>query len=38
VDVFYVQEADAGALGEQRAAEAAHAVRAALQATVAAPG
>ena len=34
VDVFYVQEADAGALGERRAAEAAHAVRAALQATV----
>ena len=37
VDVFYVQEAEAGALGEQRAAEAAHAVRAALQATVAPP-
>ncbi|MET1059455.1 MAG: [protein-PII] uridylyltransferase [Nocardioides sp.] len=34
VDVFYVQEADAGALGERRAAEAAHAVRAALLATV----
>jgi [protein-PII] uridylyltransferase len=34
VDVFYVQEADAGALGERRAAEAAHAVRDALLATV----
>jgi [protein-PII] uridylyltransferase len=34
VDVFYVQEADAGALGERRAAEAAHAVRNALLATV----
>jgi [protein-PII] uridylyltransferase len=30
VDVFYLQEASAGALGDQRAAEAAHAVRAAL--------
>ncbi|MGO4258301.1 [protein-PII] uridylyltransferase [Marmoricola sp. RAF53] len=30
VDVFYVQEANAGALGDRRAAEAAHAVRAAL--------
>ncbi|MFT4263208.1 MAG: hypothetical protein QM572_07500, partial [Nocardioides sp.] len=30
VDVFYVQEAHAGVLGDQRAAEAAHAVRAAL--------
>jgi [protein-PII] uridylyltransferase len=30
VDVFYVQEASAGALSETRAAEAAHAVRAAL--------
>lgn len=30
VDVFYLQEAAAGALGDQRAAEAAHAVRAAL--------
>jgi [protein-PII] uridylyltransferase len=34
VDVFYVQEADAGALGERRAATAAHAVRDALLATV----
>ena len=34
VDVFYVQEADAGALGERRAAAAAHAVRDALSATV----
>ncbi len=33
VDVFYVQEADAGALGDTRAAEAAHAVRAALTVT-----
>jgi [protein-PII] uridylyltransferase len=32
VDVFYVQEASAGALGETRAAEAAHAVREALTA------
>ncbi|GGR72839.1 [protein-PII] uridylyltransferase [Nocardioides luteus] len=31
VDVFYLQEAHAGALAEQRAAEAAHAVRAALE-------
>lgn len=30
VDVFYVQEAQAGALGDARAADAAHAVRAAL--------
>lgn len=30
VDVFYVQESQAGALGDTRAAEAAHAVRAAL--------
>jgi [protein-PII] uridylyltransferase len=30
VDVFYLQEADAGALSERRAADAAHAVRAAL--------
>jgi [protein-PII] uridylyltransferase len=30
VDVFYVQEASAGALGDTRAAEAAHAVRHAL--------
>ena len=30
VDVFYVQEAHAGALSDTRAAEAAHAVRAAL--------
>ena len=30
VDVFYLQEASAGALSETRAAEAAHAVRAAL--------
>lgn len=30
VDVFYVQEASAGALGDERAAEAAHAVRRAL--------
>ena len=35
VDVFYVQERDAGALSEHRAAEAAHAVRAALLGTVA---
>ena len=32
VDVFYLQEAAAGALGDRRAAEAAHAVRAALTA------
>lgn len=38
IDVFYVQEEYAGALGEQRAAEAAHAVRAALDATVTAVG
>ena len=30
VDVFYVQEASAGALSETRAAESAHAVRAAI--------
>ena len=30
VDVFYLQEASAGVLGDQRAAEAAHAVRTAL--------
>ncbi len=35
VDVFYVQETGAGALSEERAAAAAHAVRAALLATVA---
>jgi len=35
VDVFYVQERDAGALSEHRAAEAAHHVRAALVGTVA---
>lgn len=33
VDVFYLQEADAGALSEDRAARAAHAVRAALEPT-----
>jgi [protein-PII] uridylyltransferase len=33
VDVFYVQEAQAGALGDTRAADAAHAVRAALSGT-----
>jgi [protein-PII] uridylyltransferase len=33
VDVFYLQEAHAGVLGDQRAAQAAHAVRAALSAT-----
>ena len=32
VDVFYVQEVDAGALSDHRAADAAHAVRAALTA------
>jgi [protein-PII] uridylyltransferase len=37
VDVFYVQEASAGALSEERAAEAAHAVRRALADTFA-PG
>ena len=31
VDAFYVQEANAGALSDNRAADAAHAVRAALQ-------
>jgi len=36
VDVFYVQEAAAGALGEERAASAAHAVRQALGETFAA--
>ena len=30
VDVFYLQEASAGVLGDRRAAAAAHAVRAAL--------
>ena len=35
VDVFYLQEAAAGALSEIRAAEAAHAVRAALTTNVA---
>ena len=35
VDVFYVQERDAGALSEHRAAEAAHQVRTALLGTVA---
>ncbi len=34
VDVFYVQESSAGVLSDSRAADAAHAVRAALQATV----
>lgn len=34
VDVFYLQESDAGALSEDRGAEAAHAVRAALAAPV----
>lgn len=34
VDAFYVQESGAGALGDNRAAEAAHAVRAALLDTV----
>ena len=38
VDVFYVQESGAGALSEERAASAAHAVRAALQATVSESG
>ena len=33
VDVFYVQEAGAGALGDLRASEAAHAVREALTPT-----
>jgi [protein-PII] uridylyltransferase len=33
VDVFYLQEASAGVLGDRRAAEAAHAVRAALTGT-----
>jgi [protein-PII] uridylyltransferase len=37
VDVFYVQETGAGALSEERAAAAAHAVRAALQAAVSHP-
>jgi [protein-PII] uridylyltransferase len=37
VDVFYVQESGAGALSEERAALAAHAVRNALQATVSRP-
>lgn len=34
VDVFYVQERDAGALSEQRSAQAAHTVRAAVLGTV----
>ena len=34
VDVFYVQESGAGALSEERAAQAAHAVREALRRTV----
>jgi [protein-PII] uridylyltransferase len=38
VDVFYVQEAAAGALSEERAASAAHAVRQALVSAFAAPG
>ena len=37
VDVFYVQESGAGALSEERAASAAHAVRDALQATIRRP-
>jgi [protein-PII] uridylyltransferase len=37
VDVFYVQESGAGALSEERAASAAHAVRDALQATISRP-
>jgi [protein-PII] uridylyltransferase len=37
VDVFYVQEASAGALSEERAASAAHAVRQALVTAFAAP-
>ncbi|MGD9959844.1 [protein-PII] uridylyltransferase [Nocardioides sp.] len=37
VDVFYVQESGAGALSEERAASAAHAVRDALQATIKRP-
>ena len=37
VDVFYVQEHAAGALSEERAATAAHAVRHALQATIRRP-
>ena len=37
VDVFYVQENAAGALSEERAAAAAHAVRHALQATIRRP-
>ena len=38
VDVFYVQEAAAGALSEERAASAAHAVRQALVSAFSAPG
>ena len=38
VDVFYVQEPSAGALSETRAADAAHAVRAALTGENSAPG
>jgi [protein-PII] uridylyltransferase len=37
VDVFYVQESNAGALSDTRSADAAHAVRAALSGTDAAP-
>jgi [protein-PII] uridylyltransferase len=36
--VFYVQESSAGALSEERAASAAHAVRAALVDTFSSPG
>jgi [protein-PII] uridylyltransferase len=38
VDVFYLQEQGAGRLSDERAAEAAHAVRAALVGTVAEQG
>ena len=38
VDVFYLQESSAGVLSDQRAAEAAHAVRAALSSPVTYPG
>ena len=38
VDVFYLQEASAGALSDIRAAEAAHAVRAALSGPSGGPG
>lgn len=37
VDVFYLQEPAAGALTDQRAAQAAHAVRAALDASARGP-